>query len=128
MTFKEQIIGFAVVWVALHLIGLSMYLSGYTGSNYPAYSFISSIWQFEGWILVALVAGAAIYIILNLYSSRLQRSSLPEIQNKTPEQNRPPDIPCTPPLAPNPSPKPQVPSPKDLKDRAISQILGKDQK
>jgi hypothetical protein len=126
MHSKDQVTGFAVAWAALHLIGLAMYLDGRTGRDYPAYGIISSIWQIEAWILVVGLVTLAIFFIshLCLHESGNPPDRSPKNINPLPSEKVGPSVEPYFKTIP-PPPKPPDPTPDDLKEKAISQILGR---
>ena len=127
MSFKEQITDIAVAWVGLHLVGLAMYLNGLTGPSYAVYTFISTIWWIEFWILVVALLTAAIILIINFCFSSPRETHAPKripAKLTEPEQLlKPTDtlVKLAPPT------KPPEHTPESLKEKAISQILGKEQ-
>ena len=125
MSFKEQVTGIVIAWVGLHLVGLTMYLDGLTGPNYPVYTFISSVWLVEFWILLSALLVVVAFFISDLCLSESNQISLPTKANINSAQPEPPKpTPLSEPDSRLP-PKPPDPTPKDLKEKAISQILGR---
>ncbi|MCB0411484.1 MAG: hypothetical protein KDD22_03090 [Bdellovibrionales bacterium] len=120
-------------WIGIHLIGLMMILNGTASPRNFIYSIIHSLWIVEAWGVCAIAFCIAGFAILNLLfradkkevSSRKQHSLL-EPQKHQDFIAKPQLIPPDPEITKDQPQEPKI-FPENLKNKAILQILGKEE-
>lgn len=142
--FARACLALGAFWVGLHLIGLAMWLDGYTAPSNVVWSLVQSIWSFEGFALKLCLFFLAIIILLFLIfdlTGWVFRDSRKFNLGNHPENSAEP-VPATRQImipgskqdesvilevvAAQPAkPQPPPPTAAELKRRALQQITGK---